>query len=129
LGRLKEITHKAQITINIIKIDKPEIMVNSIEIGVIVLIIISIGIMTKYNEPGKPMEVELGGQSQPSSRRPQAIKINETWANNEGLFVKAKLQNICLGFLIDTGANVTILSKLFIENIEPSLLSVNGLRI
>jgi hypothetical protein len=32
LGRLKEITLKAQITINIIKIDKPEIMVNSIEI-------------------------------------------------------------------------------------------------
>jgi hypothetical protein len=28
LGRLKEITHKAQITIKIIKIDKPEIMVN-----------------------------------------------------------------------------------------------------
>jgi hypothetical protein len=47
LGRLKEITHKAQITINIIKIDKLEIMVNSIEIGVIVPIIISIGIMTK----------------------------------------------------------------------------------
>jgi hypothetical protein len=38
------------------------------------------------------MEVALGGQSQTSSRRPQAIKINETWANNEGLFVKAKLQ-------------------------------------
>jgi hypothetical protein len=37
LGRLKEITHKAQITINIIKIDKLEIMVNSIEIGVIVV--------------------------------------------------------------------------------------------
>jgi hypothetical protein len=32
LGRLKEITLKAQITINIIKIDKTEIMVNSIEI-------------------------------------------------------------------------------------------------
>jgi hypothetical protein len=45
----------------------------------------------------------LGGQSQASSRRPQAIKINETWANNEGLFVKAKLQNKCLAFLIDTG--------------------------
>jgi hypothetical protein len=44
---LKEITHKAQITINIIKIDKPEIMVISIEIGVIVPIIISIGIETK----------------------------------------------------------------------------------
>ena len=28
-----------------------------------------------------------------------------------------------MAFLIDTGANVTILSKLFIENIEPSLLS------
>jgi predicted aspartyl protease len=28
-----------------------------------------------------------------------------------------------LAFLIDTGANVTILSKQFIENIEPSLLS------
>jgi hypothetical protein len=36
-----------------------------------------------------------------SSRRPQAIKINETWANNEGLFVKAKLQNKCLAFLIE----------------------------
>ena len=47
LGMLKEITHKAQITINIIKIDKPEIMVISIEIGVIVPIIISIGIETK----------------------------------------------------------------------------------
>jgi predicted aspartyl protease len=58
-----------------------------------------------------------------SSRRPQAIKINETWANNEGLFVKAKLQKKCLSFLIDTGANVTILSKQFIENIQPSLLS------
>jgi predicted aspartyl protease len=69
------------------------------------------------------MEVGLGGQSQASSRRPQAIKINETWANNEGLFVKAKLQNKCLAFLIDTGANVTILSKQFIENIQPSLLS------
>jgi hypothetical protein len=46
-GMLKEITHKAQITINIIKIDKPEIMVISIEIGVIVPIIISIGIETK----------------------------------------------------------------------------------
>jgi hypothetical protein len=45
------------------------------------------------------MEVGLGGQSQASSRRPQAIKINETWANNEGLFVKAKLQNKCLAFL------------------------------
>jgi hypothetical protein len=42
------------------------------------------------------MEVGLGGQSQASARRPQAIKINETWANNEGLFVKAKLQNKCL---------------------------------
>jgi predicted aspartyl protease len=48
--------------------------------------------------------------------------MNETWANNEGLFVKAKLQNKCLAFLIDTGANVTILSKQFIENIQPSLL-------
>jgi hypothetical protein len=48
------------------------------------------------------MEVGLGGHSQASSRRPQAIKINETWANNEGLFVKAKLQNKCLAFLIDT---------------------------
>ena len=69
------------------------------------------------------MEVGLGGQSQTFSRRPQAIKNNETWANNEGLFVKAKLQNKCLAFLIDTGANVTILSKQFIENIQPSLLS------
>jgi hypothetical protein len=47
LGRLTEISHKAQITIKIIKIDTPEIMVNSIEIGVIVPIIISIGIVTK----------------------------------------------------------------------------------
>jgi hypothetical protein len=47
LGMLKEITHKAQITIKIIKIDKPEIMLNSIEIEVIVPIIISIGIVTK----------------------------------------------------------------------------------
>jgi hypothetical protein len=44
---LKEITLKVQIIINIIKIDKPERMVNSKEIGVIVPIIISIGIMTK----------------------------------------------------------------------------------
>jgi predicted aspartyl protease len=51
------------------------------------------------------------------------LSNNETWANNEGLFVKAKLQNKCLAFLIDTGANVTILSKQFIENIQPSLLS------
>jgi predicted aspartyl protease len=69
----------------------------------------------KYNEPGKPMEVGLGGQSQTSSRRPQAIKNNETWANNEVLSVKAKLQNKCLAFLIDTGANVTILSKQFMS--------------
>jgi hypothetical protein len=76
------------------------------------------------------MEVGLGGQSQASSRRPQAIKINETWANNEGLFVKAKLQNKCLAFLIDTGANVTILSKQFIENIQPSLSSqVNPVKV
>jgi hypothetical protein len=46
------------------------------------------------------MEVGLGGQSQTFSRRPQAIKNNETWANNEGLFVKAKLQNKCWAFLI-----------------------------
>ena len=51
------------------------------------------------------------------------MQINETWANNEGLFVKAKLQNKCLPFLIDTCANVTILSKKFIENIQPSLLT------
>jgi predicted aspartyl protease len=42
---------------------------------------------------------------------------------SEGRFVKAKLQNKCLVFLIDTGANITILSKQFIENIQPSLLS------
>ena len=66
------------------------------------------------------MEVGLGDQSQTSSRKLQAIKINETWANNEVLFVKAKLQNKCLAFSIDT---VTILSKQFIENIQPSLLS------
>jgi hypothetical protein len=38
---------KVQIIINIIKIDKPERMVNSIEIGVIEPIIISIEIITK----------------------------------------------------------------------------------
>lgn len=69
------------------------------------------------------MEVGLRGQSRTSSRRPQTIKINETWANNEGLFVKAKLHNKCLAFLIDTGANVTILSKKFIENVQHSLLT------
>ena len=57
------------------------------------------------------MEVGLGGKRHTSSRRPQAININETWANNERLFVKAKLQNKCWAFLIDAGANVTILSE------------------
>jgi hypothetical protein len=48
LGKtLIEKTLKAQITINIIKLEKSEIMENSVEIGVIVPIIISIGIMNK----------------------------------------------------------------------------------
>ncbi|VDI74064.1 Hypothetical predicted protein [Mytilus galloprovincialis] len=38
------------------------------------------------------------------------------------LFVRAKINDKCLAFLVDTGANVTILSKKFIDEINPSLL-------
>ncbi|CAG2204440.1 unnamed protein product [Mytilus edulis] len=70
----------------------------------------------------KPVEVGLRGRSQAGTEWPKSIKINESLANNEGLFVRAKINNKCLAFLVDTGANVTILSKKFIDEINPSLL-------
>ncbi|CAG2195664.1 unnamed protein product [Mytilus edulis] len=70
----------------------------------------------------KPVEVGLRGRSQAGTEWPKSIKINESLANNEGLFVRAKINDKCLAFLVDTGANVTILSKKFIDEINPSLL-------
>ncbi|CAG2197901.1 unnamed protein product [Mytilus edulis] len=72
----------------------------------------------------KPVEVGLRGRSQAGTEWPKSIKINESLANNEGLFVRAKINNKCLAFLVDTGANVTILSKKFINEINPSLLPI-----
>ena len=69
------------------------------------------------------MEVGLRGQSTTIPKWPQTVKVQESWTNNEGLFVKADIGGKCLAFLIDTGANVTILSKNFVENAEPSLMS------
>ncbi|VDI11411.1 Hypothetical predicted protein [Mytilus galloprovincialis] len=74
------------------------------------------------NIKGKPVEVGLRGRSQAGTEWPKSIKINESLANNEGLFVRAKINDKCLAFLVDTGANVTILSKKFIDEINPSLL-------
>ncbi|CAC5386872.1 unnamed protein product [Mytilus coruscus] len=73
---------------------------------------------------GKPVEVGLRGRSQAKSEWPKSLKINESLplANNEGLFVRAKINDKYLAFLVDTGANVTILSKKFIDEINPSLL-------
>ena len=68
-----------------------------------------------------PREVELEGRSETISKWPISVKVNESWASNEGLFVKAKLQDKCLVCLVDTGANVTILSKKFIDVMNPSL--------
>ena len=68
------------------------------------------------------MEVELRGRSQTIPKWPKSVKINESWTNNEGLFVKAKIEDKYLAFLVDTGANVTILSKNFIDSINPSLV-------
>lgn len=67
------------------------------------------------------MEVELRGRSQTITKWPKSIKVNESWSSNEGLFVKAGVNNKALAFLVDTGANVTILSKHFINNQDPSL--------
>ncbi|CAC5374211.1 unnamed protein product [Mytilus coruscus] len=71
---------------------------------------------------GKPVEVGLRGRSQTRSEWPSSIKINESLANNEGLFVRAKINDKYLAFLVDTGANVTILSKKFIDEVNPSLV-------
>ena len=38
--------------------------------------------------PGKPREVELEGRSKTISKWPISVKVNESWASNEGLFVK-----------------------------------------
>ncbi|CAC5397990.1 unnamed protein product [Mytilus coruscus] len=76
----------------------------------------------RNNNFGKPVEVGLRGRSQAKSEWPKSIKINESLANNEGLFVRAKINDKYLAFLVDTGANVTILSKKFIDEINPSLL-------
>ncbi|CAG2240186.1 unnamed protein product [Mytilus edulis] len=71
----------------------------------------------------KPVEVGLRGRSQAGTEWPKSIKINESFANNEGLFVRAKINDKCLAFLVDTGASITILSKKFIDEINPSLLT------
>jgi hypothetical protein len=74
---------------------------------------------------------EKEGRSKTISKWPISVKVNETWASNEGLFVKAKLQDKCLVCLVDTGANVTILSKKFIDVMKPSqptlLLNIGSL--
>ncbi|VDI77847.1 Hypothetical predicted protein [Mytilus galloprovincialis] len=69
------------------------------------------------NIKGKPVEVGLRGRSQAGTEWPKSIKINESLANNEGLFVRAKINDKCLAFLVDTGANVTILNE---EDIQTS---------
>ncbi|CAC5420369.1 unnamed protein product [Mytilus coruscus] len=57
----------------------------------------------------KPVEVGDRDRSQAKSEWPKLIKINESLANNEGIFVRAKINDKYLAFLVDTGANVTIL--------------------
>ncbi|MCG7878981.1 MAG: retroviral-like aspartic protease family protein, partial [Candidatus Thiodiazotropha taylori] len=63
--------------------------------------------------------------------------MRQNWSMEEGYFVCAKIQNVPVTFLIDTGSNVTILKKDFLEkfplevqqSIKPTntkLLSVTG---
>lgn len=42
---------------------------------------------------------------------PETVQINETWINDEGLFVKLRVQGEDIAMLVDTGASVTILSE------------------
>lgn len=55
---------------------------------------------------------------------PETVQINETWINDEGLFVKLRVQGEDIAMLVDTGASVTILSEKFIESLPDTITPI-----
>lgn len=50
--------------------------------------------------------------------------MNESWSKNEGLFVKVRVvKNEGIAMLVDTGANVPLLSESFVNRLETSCKS------
>lgn len=70
---------------------------------------------------GKRENVGLKGQrSTLNVEWPNTIIVNESWFKNEGLIVKARVQNEDIAMLVDTGANVTFLSENFVNRLKTS---------
>ena len=46
--------------------------------------------------------------------------VNDSWSRNEGLFVKVKVENENIAMLVDTGANVTLLSEKVVKKLQES---------
>ena len=73
---------------------------------------------------GKLPSACTGAQSQAElSAGPEVIAMRRNWCMEKGYFVNVTIENVPVTFLIDTGSNVTILSRSLIERMPAHVSS------
>ena len=66
--------------------------------------------------------VEFKGWSSVKDNEPKTLKIGCSGLS-DGLYIMAEVQSVPIDFLIDTGANITILSEKFVQRLQSEQIS------